>query len=1096
MIWKIVRHEVKQRVFHWMTLVFYVLLIFQSLWYTQGFFDYYPSEDLLMNAPIVNYRLLSSGGFFLLIMLAITTGPFFYKEIQFKTINWFYTLPINEKQFFLGRFLAAFLYNSFLTFATVVGMFLVPHVGMGEAERFGPAPIGQLLHGFSILVLPNVLLVTSMITAALVFTRKITISYLAVFLLLILFLLMQSITASSGINFLLLMLEPFGFVAVEEINNGMTVLQKNTDYIDLSGNLLANRSMWFGISLFLIIVSYVKFSFKGFFGNSKSKGKEILITDAKNEVAPPIISIKRPQLSFKNGDFVKKLWTLSFLEFKNVVRPASFKIILALIVLMIVIQNLLWNASFYLGPTQPLTFTMTNFRITFGVFVIILIMIWSGELFFKDKIVKIDRIMDTLPVPLWVTQLSRFIAMSGVALILSVSFIAMGVIFQILKGGTGLIEMKLYTYDLLGYNWGWLTFVLEIALVFFLAGLTDNRYLTHFLSVGIVIANIFAFALSLGEQVRFYYAGVPGLEDYSEISGYGIWEVSAIWFFLMWVMLATTFILLGIYFWKRGMDQNRVTKWTFRGNQLSLTGKLAALGALIAFFTLQSFIVKNVNDKDNFTLAAEEEKAQADYEKRFEYIKEIPQPKYAAVDLLFDYYPSQRKASFEAVTTLINDFTSPIDTLYISHRSHVTIEQITRDGKQLVAAWKSDEYDMVAYPLNPTLNPNDSTFMIITASKQYEGFTQDGGTAQPDLTFNGSFGSIKDFLPTLGYHAQNELTENRKRLANGLPRLDSRMASITDEFALSQDLLAPDATKLKGSITIGTEDKQIPLAPGKLVKKWQENGRSYRTYHIDNPQSFNWHLASCDLSEKEGQKGKVKTTILYSPKHPFNLALYETALHSGIEFLQNKLGGYPYDEVRLVEIAFYQESFYAYPNTIAISEKEGWYADTTAISEKAYLFHSVATQVAKQWLYGNLNMSNVQGATMLSEALPHALGLQVLQMKLGQEAVESVLQKKQDFYLMEKNNEPNQEPPLLYADGIEYLEANKGVIALQKGIEVYGRDKFYDLLLQWSEDNRGQSVRFSDFYQELLSAIPEEEKEMIKKLFETTEPLLLTQIGP
>lgn len=1089
MMLKIIRHEMKQRVFHWMTLVFYALLIFQSLWYAQGFFDFYPSEDLLMNAPIVNYRILSSGGFWMLVVLAVTTGTFFYKEIQYKTIHWVYTLPINEKQFFWGRFLAAFLYNAFITFALVVGLFLVPYVGMGDASRFGPVPIGQLLHGFAILVLPNVLLITAMITAALVFTRKITVSYLAVFLLLILFLLMQGISASSGISFLLILLEPFSFVAVEEINDGMTTVEKNTEYIYLAGNLLANRALWFGLSLFLIGASYLKFSFQGFFGNSKSKGKGVVPSQSQEDAAPIEIKLEKPQLAFQGKSFLKKLVTLSFLEFKNVVRPASFKIILGLILLMVILQNLLWNASYYIGPTQPLTFTMTNFRISFGVFVIILVMIWSGELFFKDKTVNIDQIIDALPVPLWVTQLSRFIAMSGVALVLSITFVLLGIIFQVIKGGVNLIEMGLYGYDLLGYNFGWLTFVLEIALVFFLAGVTNNRYLTHFISVGIMLANVIAFALGLGEQVRFYYAGVPGVEEYSEISGYGIWMVSGGWFFFMWTMLATTFILLGIHFWKRGTDQNYLRKWRFLGNQLSLPGKFAALGTLLVFFFMQSFIVKNTTAQGNFILSAEEERLQVDYEKRYGYIGEKPHPKYTAMDLRFDYYPTERKASFEADATLANSTNTSIDTLYLSHQHHINIEELRYNGTPLKVAWISDEHNMIAYPLTPALLPNTAAKLSIKATKQYQGFTEGGANAQPDLTFNGSFGSIKEFMPILGYDADKELVENRKRTSNGLPRLDSRMAEVTDEVALTQDFLAPDADKLKGTVTIGTVTGQIPLAPGELVEEWQEEGRTYRKYVIANPESFNWCLASSNLSVREGKTGKVKTTILYSPKHPFNLALYEDALHSGIVFVQRELGGYPYSELRILEIPFYQDGFYTYPNTIAISEKEGWYADIRDISEKSYVFHSIVTQIMKQWINYSTRLANVQGATMLSEAIPHTLGLQVLKNKLGEEAVESVLQKKQDFYFAEKNDEPNQEPALIYADGAEYLEAHKGAVALYQLSRTLGEERFNATLLQWTKENGGRPVRFFDLYQKFLKESPKEKRESIRKLFETTEPV-------
>ena len=81
----------------------------------------------------------------------------------------------------------------------------------------------------------------------------------------------------------------------------------------------------------------------------------------------------------------------------------------------------------------------------------------------------------------------------------------------------------LVTYDMLGYNWGWLTYVFWIAVVFFVAGLTGNRFLTHILSVGAFLLVILAFELGLAEQTIYAYAAVPGLEDYSEISEYGIW---------------------------------------------------------------------------------------------------------------------------------------------------------------------------------------------------------------------------------------------------------------------------------------------------------------------------------------------------------------------------------------------------------------------------------------------------------------------------------------------------------------------------------------------------------------------------------------------
>ncbi|WKN42758.1 hypothetical protein [Tunicatimonas pelagia] len=77
------------------------------------------------------------------------------------------------------------------------------------------------------------------------------------------------------------------------------------------------------------------------------------------------------------------------------------------------------------------------------------------------------------------------------------------------------------------------------------------------------------------------------------------------------------------------------------------------------------------------------------------------------------------------------------------------------------------------------------------------------------------------------------------------------------------------------------------------------------------------------------------------------MALYEEVAEHALEFIQAKLGKFPYEQIRIVEIPYYQESFYSFPGTIAISEKEGWYADTTGLPEKAYIYHSVASQLMK-----------------------------------------------------------------------------------------------------------------------------------------------------
>ena len=1078
MISSILTYELRNRFTHWTTILIVLALIFQGIWYTKGTFDYYVNEDMLMNASAIFYKNLAGGGILMIIIVAIITGGVLYKDIEHKTSQWIYTMPIKEKRFFLGRFLSAYLINVILALGYVIGMLLVPYAGIGEAHRFGPAPIWQLLQGFALLLMPNLFLLTSLIFALIIASKRMAAGYLGVLVTTVLFLVMQTTSEAGGATPLLQLTDPFGYVATETLLDTLTSKEKNTGFLPLSGYWLANRLLWLGVSLLMIAWAYRGFSFKKFIGSKKAK--KTVAADQTGAIPAETNNIS-VDTAFSTGIFFRKLWTLSRLEFSNVIRPMSFRVVLGIILLVATLQNLLWNDSYYIGNTVPLTSGMTLFRLSFGVFIMILLMVWAGELFFKDKTVKIWQITDTLPVPVWVTQLSKFVAMIGVSFLLAFSFMLLGVIAQVLKGGAGWIDLSLFAYDLLGFNWGWLTYVLQIALVFFIAGLTGNRFFTHILSVGILFGTIMAFELGLAEQTIYAYGAVPGLEDYSEMSGYGIWLIAAPWYFLMWALLAITFVCLGILFWERGTGHVWYKKFLFTGKQLSWIGKGVALIALIAFVGVRAKIKTEVNDKGNFVSSEVEEADAADYERRYAFLKEIDQPKYRAVDLAFDFYPQDRKATYNAEIQLVSSDTTGVKTLFLNFPNFVSIEGFTiKKGKSLSLQQHDERHDLYVFEV-PENEVNDTLNLVLKATKQYLGFTQSGAQPQADLTFKGAFGNIRDFLPVIGYQEDKVLDENRKREDHGLAKLSSRMASVDDEKASRALALTPDAHLVSGTIQLSTSAGQQPLAPGKMKRSWLENDRNYASYEIAAPSTFNWQLGSFETNPRKGKAGELDYAIWVSARHLFNLDLYERALIESYKFVRQTLGDITVQEVRLVEIPYYQEKYYAFPNTIAISEKEGWYADTTGLAEKAYIHQTVASQMIKLWLYEHLQVANVQGADMLLLALPEALALHHIKETLGQEVVDLILQKKKDLYNKNRFNEPNQEPSLRYADGTDYLEENKGAIELYHLSKKIGTHTFISTLNEWMAMS-DQPRSFESFYEVLIANL--RDSESVRNVFE------------
>lgn len=1084
-ILSIIKNELKQRLFSWVTLIFFFMMVFQMTWYTKGSFDFFANEGVLMNASSILYRNYAAMGMLMIIIIAIVTGGVLYKEIRYKSAQWTYVMPISEKQFFVGRFLAAFFYLVILSTGMIVGHLLVPYSGIGEASRFGPIQWGPLFHGWLLFTVPNLFFYVSIVFFFIVFTKKIATGYLAVFLVVIIFLIAQtSYDTGGGDNLMTYILaDSSGYVAAQHYTELLSPVQKNTALFEFSGYVLKNRLFCIGLALILAIASYFRFSFKYFIQAGTHKSKKIK-EEKKGTFSSASIKLPEVVKQYRVSNFLTKLWSLSKLEFMNIVRPTSFKIILGIILLMVFMQNVTWNATYYIGNELPISSNMTYFRLQWGVFIMMLIMIWAGELFFKDKTVNIWQITDSLPIPVWVVQLSRMVAIIGLSLVLSISFILISIFTQILLGGASYIDLGRFAEDLLLYRWAFLNFVLWTSLVFFVGALTSQRILTHLLCVGFFFFLIISFDMGILEDLRVGYGFTPGVEDYSEMSGYGIFQQSANWFFLLWLALAITMFMAGIWLWKRGSEKKWSNRLSVKNLQLGTISKLVMVAFFGLFLFLMSFINKNVYDIGNFTPEAEEERLDAAYEKEYKYLETKPQPKYETIDLVLDFFPSKRRVNFSADITLNNE--KSVDTLFFNTKDFAKMTSVKLNGQELKVVKKDEDQNLTAYFIPHEIQKDSLLQLTLQGNKQYIGLVQ--SNFQADITYKGSFGSVQDYLPVIGYDSDKELQGNRKRQEQGLHRLDSRMANIDDSFALTQNVFSTDANLVKGNLTISTESGQIPFAAGALQKIEIVGSRKIAHYTIDSPQVFNWHLGSSDYNVAKGNVNKVSYSILHKPSHAFNVTLYKEAIAKGVDFMQTHFGSKAVNnKLQLVEIHRWQDAKYTFANTIVLSEKEGWVANTEGLQEKAYIYQTIGSGLASLWVQKNVSIANVKGADMFVLALPEAIGLQFVKENLGEKAAELLIDKKTDKYAKDKNNEPNTEPTLLFADGTDYLEENKGAIALYNVSKEIGTDLFNKTIKDYLNTNPNRLIVFKEFYQQLLKSVPESKKAETQKMFEKVE---------
>ena len=605
-----------------------------------------------------------------MVIIAVITGTTLHRDLKEKSANYIYTLPISEKTFFISRFSTSFLINLIFCFTYVVGMVLAKYIGVVPPDRFGPTPWLQILHGFLLFALPNIFILSAVGYSALAFSRKIEVSYIAIFSVMM-FLVIMGKGNEYATTFmpLIMILEPTCFVYVKENIDVLSAVERNTNFFKIDYIYFLNRLLWVGGSLIMLLFAMSKFSFKSFFGEVSKKSKELeraadetAVDDEDALVSGNILY----SLSLKFGlvENIKKVFRLALLEFSNVVRPTSFKIILAVIVSSFIVYNVFYNPSYFISATLPLTETITITRYQISFMIIIVTMIWANDLFFKEKTANLWQISETTPTPAWVPLMSKFIAMGGVTLLIGILMLFCGVIKQLLLGFAD-IDWILYIDNFFGYRMGWLFYLMFISFVLFVGGVTGQRYTTTIFCVAyFVVVIISVVDLGLIEQVRFVFGFIPGTADtYSGMNGYGIHAATSFYFFILWSLLSLVFVLVGVGLWQRGTGKNLVKRAMFAA-KASPIGVTVMAGTLIGFVWMQFYLVENMNKKRNFVLSEQEEAEAAAYEIKYKHVSRLPQPKLSNIALEVDLFPEERSYSYRAKIDLVNPSDKLIDELY------------------------------------------------------------------------------------------------------------------------------------------------------------------------------------------------------------------------------------------------------------------------------------------------------------------------------------------------------------------------------------------------------------------------------------------------
>ena len=995
------------------------------------------SEKAFVNSPAGIAGLLTLVSIFGMMLASAVMGVPVYRDIEHGTENYFFSYPINEKGYLLGRFAGSmtvlFLISLGMHLGMMIGFALGPYMGFEEPERYTSFNFWYYLQPTLMIYWTNFFFAGCIFFALVSLSKRIMMAYAGGAILFIGYLVINTLTQDIESKDLVSLLDPFALETFNNIARYWTPEEQNTQTIPFSGLMMWNRLLWVGIGLVFLIFTLYKFDFQKFLDKKLSKTKkeeaedsEALPSDAVLTKIPSVVQ------DFSQSVRRKVVLDMSLMEFKNILRDNFFRAILIAAVLFLFFDGWFGNPV-YGTPSLPMTYFMLSAKNgTYVILIFVLIVFMTGEVLHRERSVKYHQIFGALPLSNATIYFSKFLALVFLCFVLVNLVIVSGVLNQVFKGYYN-FEIGMYLTDL--YLIEFPKYVGFVLIAFFIHSLVGQKFLGHVITISIWI---FLFGLSAFADADYnllLYGFAPNYRI-SDMNGFGHFGPSQFWFRFYWLAFGALLLLLGYVAWKRGTDTGRKAKWQLIKAQAT---KKVMRG--IAFFVLiwigaGVYVYYNVSIINPYFTQDEGEELQAEYEKQLSGFQNLAQPKIIDVKVHADLEPEHRRASMEGNFVMVNKTDERIDSLHLNWGGsgiyHFNLDAIEIDGKALELARKYDDFDYEIYGLNKPLMPNDTVTLRMKVQRYYKGFPNEGYGA--NIVYNGSFLNSQ-FFPSFGYDTGGELGGDLDRKKYELPVKDYSLPDQNDARGLSNFLFNDDADYVTFEGTVSTAPDQIAIMPGNLQKEWEADGRKYYQYKMKGELLYFFNVSSARYAvHKEVWTGPgneaINIEIFHHPKHTYNIDRYVKSIKNSIDYFTEHYGPYQYRQMRIIEFPRYQGFAQSFPNTVPYSESIGWVGDFSDPNDLDYVYTVTAHEVAHQWWAHQVTPSATRGSNQISESMAEYSSLMVMKKEYGVDAMQKFLKEELDTYLRGRANESKFEKTLIDNDNQSYVWYQKGGLVL------------------------------------------------------------------
>ena len=166
---------------------------------------------------------------------------------------------------------------------------------------------------------------------------------------------------------------------------------------------------------------------------------------------------------------------------------------------------------------------------------------------------------------------------------------------------------------------------------------------------------------------------------------------------------------------------------------------------------------------------------------------------------------------------------------------------------------------------------------------------------------------------------------------------------------------------------ISTTPDQIAIAPGSLIREWQQDGRRYFEYKLDHSSLNFFSFMSARYAVQREDWNGIKLEVYYDPDHAWNVPRMMNSMKKSLTYYTTNFGPYYHKEARIIEFPRVAGFAQAFAGTMPYSESIGFIANLNHPDDIDMVFYVVAHEMGHQWWAHQVVGANMEGATLLSE---------------------------------------------------------------------------------------------------------------------------------